>query len=856
MGKAAKSMLLFLDKKGYIGQTVVALLQKHKSNIPTVFVTGASFDTEVKDVLIVSFKRKIPLLPDALYSHIVVVYNGEQEIFDVLDLLAKKAHETKGKLIVVVPHNFETSKITNLIKELYKETIIVYVGDIFYEKALPENSDIQRFFHQAKKEGSITVLGMGLTKTYPVHLNDVGLGILEILFENTNKDQTFFFFPKHPPTKLSLARMFQKIDPILRVDFVGEEKQEVEYTNKEGNFFLPASYPLEKRIGDVYGVMEVKDIDVVKESEDEEKKKRGGKFVFFTIYALLVFLLLPLIATFSFSFFGHRQLNLVKEAFKKGNILEAQKKGESAYIFFKGAENISRVLIIQADILYLSSFGNSMQSKINAGQKASLIASSFAASINNFLQGKIGISSLRQAIFLSQEIKTQNQKLPSDFFETGAITGVVDVIPKALGFYDEKTYLILFQNNMELRPGGGFIGSYGIVKLKAGRITDFSIHDVYDADGQLKGHVEPPFAIRRYLKSAHWYLRDSNFDIDFRKSASASAFFLQKETGASVDGVVAVDVSFAKSILKVIGDVEVLEYKETITPDNLYQLTQKHAEEDSFAGSSQKKDFLISLFKAIQAKIIDGKITHLALFQLIEKAVREKHLLFAFADSKLQDVFTANNMSSAIWPVKTTDFVGIIEANLGVNKVNVLVTRKVDQQVNIGKEGEVLEKVTITYDNKSKSLDYKNYLRIILPFGTKLSSIAIDGKEQTVAPAIADPSVYEKKGFNPPKGIEVQQETEGEKAVFGVLLIVPSNAEKEISFSYELPQKMEENAGYDLWLFKQPGIDEYPYTLIVSYPDTIRLLSSSHGLEAKTGKIVLEKQVSEDEHIQIKFAKK
>lgn len=67
---------------------------------------------------------------------------------------------------------------------------------------------------------------------------------------------------------------------------------------------------------------------------------------------------------------------------------------------------------------------------------------------------------------------------------------------------------------------------------------------------------------------------------------------------------------------------------------------------------------------------------------------------------------------------------------------------------------------------------------------------------------------------------------------------------------------MEENAGYDLWLFKQPGIDEYPYTLIVSYPDTIRLLSSSHGLEAKTGKIVLEKQVSEDEHIQIKFAKK
>ena len=37
------------------------------------------------------------------------------------------------------------------------------------------------------------------------------------------------------------------------------------------------------------------------------------------------------------------------------------------------------------------------------------------------------------------------------------------------------------------------------LKLKMGKITNFSIHDIDDADRQLKGHVEPPFAIRRYL---------------------------------------------------------------------------------------------------------------------------------------------------------------------------------------------------------------------------------------------------------------------------------------------------------------------------------------------------------------------
>jgi len=48
---------------------------------------------------------------------------------------------------------------------------------------------------------------------------------------------------------------------------------------------------------------------------------------------------------------------------------------------------------------------------------------------------------------------------------------------------------------MELRPGGGFIGSYAILSVDKGKITNFKIYDVYDADGQLKNHIEPPFAI-------------------------------------------------------------------------------------------------------------------------------------------------------------------------------------------------------------------------------------------------------------------------------------------------------------------------------------------------------------------------
>ena len=173
------------------------------------------------------------------------------------------------------------------------------------------------------------------------------------------------------------------------------------------------------------------------------------------------------------------------------------------------------------------------------------------------------------------------------------VSSTIDFWPDMFGFNGSKTYLVLFQNNMELRPGGGFIGSYAILNLSKGKIGSFKIYDVYDADGQLKGHVEPPYPIRRYLPSIHWYLRDSNFNVDFSKGAVASAVFLNSEMQQAVDGVIGVDLSFVKNLLSVVGPVEVADYNQTVNADNFFQVAKAHAEDNFFPGSTQKKDFLI-----------------------------------------------------------------------------------------------------------------------------------------------------------------------------------------------------------------------------------------------------------------------
>ena len=57
------------------------------------------------------------------------------------------------------------------------------------------------------------------------------------------------------------------------------------------------------------------------------------------------------------------------------------------------------------------------------------------------------------------------------------------MIPEIAGFNSEKTYLLLFQNNLELRPSGGYLGNFGIIKVKDGSPVSFEIHDTNIFDG-------------------------------------------------------------------------------------------------------------------------------------------------------------------------------------------------------------------------------------------------------------------------------------------------------------------------------------------------------------------------------------
>jgi hypothetical protein len=66
------------------------------------------------------------------------------------------------------------------------------------------------------------------------------------------------------------------------------------------------------------------------------------------------------------------------------------------------------------------------------------------------------------------------------------------VAPALLGQDGPRTYLILAQNNHELRPTGGFISGAGFVRLAGGQITELKLSDSYSVDNWQQPHPPAP----------------------------------------------------------------------------------------------------------------------------------------------------------------------------------------------------------------------------------------------------------------------------------------------------------------------------------------------------------------------------
>lgn len=864
--------ILIVDKFGILGSEIAFKLSEE---LLVVLVSARYLQIPRENIIHVPYSKKFPVIPDNIYSHIILVDEGDLGIEESISTFTKKSIKDDASLIYISYLSDASLSISEKITAGPRTKAIVY-GDIFGEKdGVLFDNKVNSILLQASKNKKIKIPGDGLAETYPVLLEDVLEGTLKAIFSQ-GKSKIYFIFPRHPLSLISLSHILQKKDPGILIDFSGKENGKNVNIASDGEFLLPESYKAEDKIKEI--VLNKLDFDITQKPSHDLKisvKKPKLNYLYFIIFLLFI-LFLPLLLTGSFLSLGLIEISSLKENLEKGNVANiSQSLNRSSFLFSK-ASGSARVFEYEAQAVGLNNFSSYLSLKIQDYKQligaADKGVNAFL-SLQKVLEGKslspkddianassdfIDTFNRIEEIKLNKRIDKKILAVIDNYSQEFSLAhSIISQLTPLINPEGKRDYLVLFQNNMELRPGGGFIGSYGILSFNRGKFIDFSVNDVYDADGQLKGHIEPPYPIRRYIPQVHWYLRDSNFDVDFTKSASASALFLYQETGKKVDGVIGADVSFVKDLIGAIGEINVPEYKEKVNESNFFTITESHVEKNNFPSSTQKKDFLNALFSALKNKLSEKNLPYPNMLKAIAQAISQKHILFAFSDRKTQSIFSVNNLSSDIIDNRKNnsfnDYLGINEANLGVNKANYFISRKVKYEVNVKNDGIVKSKAILELKNNSDQWpggDYKVYIRFVLPLNSFLSSVSIDNVSQKTEDAVTDAQIYENKNFRPPQGLEIEKYDENGKTVFGFLTIVPSKKTKTISVEYILAQKYQVNkpsSVYSLKIFKQPGTDEYPFGFKISYPSTLSLLK---------GQTFFSKTLKTDEDFSATFSRK
>lgn len=885
-GLGSSLPLLIVDKQGTVG-TVLA--KRLRDQFLVVIVTAHEVDKH-KNSIHIPYHKKIPTIPDHAYSHIFVIYNGEKELLEMLSAFEEKAEAIKARFLFITSLLYSTQSLfTRLQKPEYALMQIILFGETF-EDSIREANETNFFIHQARAYGRIEVPKEGLGALYPILFDDVITSLITLAFAVQRPKGPLFLFPHHVYNQITVARIIQKIDPLIKVDFSKKKSTSPQYYIPTTGLYYFKNYDLEEKLHKI-DLSRIGRRTQLPQKKIRFKTPHPGKdynYVGLGVFVLLTIALVPILIALFVGLIGAGAIALSVNQAEQGNLQAAESIASFAQGSFTTAQAMAPSLLLpqavfphqEQQFLDMIQAGKTIsQTELSLFQSVQLLKDIYngksADPKNDFFHAQ---TNLKNSLLTLQQLEAEHtlpqpilQKIHTVNDLVSLIEETIDTWPSVFGFEGKKTYLLLFQNNMELRPGGGFIGSYGTISFEKGRSTDFQIHDVYDADGHLSERVQPPYGLQRYLGISHWFLRDSNFDVDFPNDAKEASLFLKKETGQRVDGVVAINTTFLKNLISVVGSVPIPDYHVTVTPDNFYLLTETNAEKNFFPGSTQKKDFLRSLTNALFDNLsLQKTLPYENFAHLFISSIQQKDLLFAFSNSAIQNIFTVNGLSSSLWdgrdgnPTTDLDFVGVVDANVGTNKANYYVKRSITQSTSIDAAGGHQTTLDATYTNTSTSAsafggDYKDYAQFVIPANANLTSVSFDNKQVQTVPAVTDPAIFTASGFIPPAALEVNQTIEHQKKIVGFFFIIPQGTTRTVRISYSVPSEIDKNAvsfTYNLRLFKQPGSGNDPYQLSLSYPNDVTVVANDKALTNVGGKLIYDSPLTEDRTISATFSKK
>lgn len=389
---------------------------------------------------------------------------------------------------------------------------------------------------------------------------------------------------------------------------------------------------------------------------------------------------------------------------------------------------------------------------------------------------------------------------------------------------EAKTYLVLFQNNAELRATGGFPGTYGIVKFSNGQMQIDRIESIYVLDGQLRERIAPPGPLTLFLTD-RWGVRDSNWFVDFPLSARKALEFYEKETGQLADGVLAVTPDAFEDLLTITGPIALPEYGESLSADNFRERVQFKTSLDYDREQNQPKKFLADFAPRLLERL--GQLEQgqtLAVFEILTRAVLEKQILAFSLDKGLQADFERLGLAGTIRKTDG-DFLAVFHSSVGGGKTSLGISEDIRKSVTVNVDGTAFVELAITRKHQDFDEHFfprnTDFLRVLVPPGSKLiSASGFDDLPLTKSDSpsgLPDPDVsLWQSGQQETGEFNVFVGSEASYTEFSGWLALNPGQERTVKLIYELPFRVENT--YTQLLQKQPGSQGFYFSLNINFP--------------------------------------
>jgi hypothetical protein len=414
----------------------------------------------------------------------------------------------------------------------------------------------------------------------------------------------------------------------------------------------------------------------------------------------------------------------------------------------------------------------------------------------------------------------------------------------------QRRYVILLQNNAELRPTGGFISGVALVDLDMNGIRRLEVPagGPYDFQGYFPGQIQSPRPL--WLVNPIWQLQDLNYFPDFPTSAQKVIWYFEKTQGGySVDGVIAMTPTVIEQLLRALGEVEMNDGT-TITADTLTRQLEDASQPDDPRPKQLLADVTpLVLEKALAADAVGAREVLLA----ISKGLADRDVQLYLKQPELQAAVKKLGWSGEVRQTDQ-DYLSIIRTNIAGGKTDTSVDQAVSYRVLIEEGKAPIARLKIRFDHRGQEGDGERgirnstYLRVYVPAGAELLSaegfipeayerlynIPPDGYvPDTDLQAIeGDSYIHE------PSGTRISGEFE--KTVFGNWVGVSPGESQLITLHYRLPARVisfTKNYGkYTLLHQRQAGVGPYSMDVEVVFP-SLWTTAKAVGAQTETGMI-------------------